>query len=171
MIGGNTSSKTNSGASSTVGRPGISASTMPVSTNRMAGGIFSRAATTATAASTTSRKTRIWRVGSILVLELGAIGWQRAGKGQGRCRVDAARDRACDHVGCRSAELGERERGIGKRALAGGGGKHEVTVKRRVHGVNCAGEARLRHHRETLGLGLGELGIGRDSDQRRARAW
>ena len=50
MTGGSTSSSTSSGASSTAGRPGISASTTPVSTSRMAGGIFSRAATTATAA-------------------------------------------------------------------------------------------------------------------------
>ena len=40
MIGGSTNSSTNSGASSTVGSPGTSASTTPVSTRRMAGGIF-----------------------------------------------------------------------------------------------------------------------------------
>src|ERR1700686_1202554 len=65
MTGGSTRSKTNSGASSTVGRPGMSASTTPVITSRMAGGIFSRSATTATAAITIRRDTRIWIVGSI----------------------------------------------------------------------------------------------------------
>ena len=39
MTGGSTSSRTSSGASSTAGRPGMSARATPVSTSRMAGGI------------------------------------------------------------------------------------------------------------------------------------
>src|SRR2546428_2889056 len=62
MTGGSTRSSTSSGASSTVGRPGTSASATPVSTSGIAGGILSRAATTATAATTTSSSTRIWIV-------------------------------------------------------------------------------------------------------------
>ncbi len=38
MIGGKTRSRTSSGASSTAGSPGMSASATPVSTRRMAGG-------------------------------------------------------------------------------------------------------------------------------------
>src|SRR5262245_34517687 len=63
MTGGNTRSRTSSGASSTVGNPGTSAKTTPVRTKRMAGGILRRAATSATAATTTSSNTRIWIVG------------------------------------------------------------------------------------------------------------
>ncbi len=59
MTGGKTSSSTTSGASSTAGRPGMSARMTPVSTNRMASGILSRAATTATAATTPSSTTKI----------------------------------------------------------------------------------------------------------------
>ena len=43
MTGGSTDSSTSSGASSNVGRPGISASPTPVSTSRMDGGTLSRA--------------------------------------------------------------------------------------------------------------------------------
>ena len=43
----------------------MSASTTPVSTRRMDGGIFSRAATTATAAITNSRNTSVWIVDSM----------------------------------------------------------------------------------------------------------
>src|SRR5262245_8780160 len=63
MTGGNTRSRTSSGASSTVGNPGTSAKTTPVRTKRMAGGILRRAATSATTATTTSSNTRIWIVG------------------------------------------------------------------------------------------------------------
>src|SRR6476660_6415134 len=62
MTGGNTKSSTSSGASSTTGRLGTTARTTPVSTKRMADGIFSRAATTATTAITASSSTKIWIV-------------------------------------------------------------------------------------------------------------
>src|ERR1700685_2374130 len=55
MIGGSTSSSTNSGAKLTRGRPGNSASATPVNTSRIAGGILSRLAATAIAATTTIR--------------------------------------------------------------------------------------------------------------------
>src|SRR5262245_58459551 len=63
MMGGNTRSRTSSGASSTVGNPGASAKTTPVRTKRMAGGTLRRVATSATAATTTSSNIRIWIVG------------------------------------------------------------------------------------------------------------
>ena len=56
MMGGSTSSRTTSGASSTGGRPGTSASRTPVTTRGMDGGILSRLATMATAATTASSK-------------------------------------------------------------------------------------------------------------------
>ena len=59
MTGGKTSSSTTSGASSIGGKPGTSASMTPASTNRMASGILSRSATTATAATTPRRSTKI----------------------------------------------------------------------------------------------------------------
>src|SRR5262250_1963570 len=62
MSGGSTSSSTSSGASSTAGRPGTSASATPVSTSRIELGILSRAAATATAATTNSSSTRVWMV-------------------------------------------------------------------------------------------------------------
>jgi hypothetical protein len=65
MTGGNTKSSTSSGESSSVGRPGTRARATPVSTNKMAGGTLSRAATTATDATMTSSNTSIWMVGSI----------------------------------------------------------------------------------------------------------
>src|SRR5215469_376242 len=60
ISGGNTSSSTSSGASCTGGRPGTSANKTPVSTRRIAGGTFHRFATTPTAASATSRSTKVW---------------------------------------------------------------------------------------------------------------
>src|SRR5271166_6990495 len=77
MTGGNTRSKTSSGASSSVGKPGTSARATPVSTKRMADGILSRAATSATAATTTSSDTRIWIVG-IMSTPVGNDGRTRA---------------------------------------------------------------------------------------------
>src|ERR1700691_592255 len=62
MIGGSTTRSTNSGAISIVGRPGMSARTTPVTTSRMDGGIFDRAATIATPAITANRNTRVWIV-------------------------------------------------------------------------------------------------------------
>src|SRR5260221_5091546 len=78
--GGSTKSNTNSGASRTVGSPGTSARTTPVSTSRIAGGTFSRAATTATAAITINSKTRIW----IVVVIIASTG---IGGGRGTSRV------------------------------------------------------------------------------------
>jgi hypothetical protein len=56
MIGGSTKSNANSGANFTVGRPGTSARATPLSTNRIAGGTFSRTAATETPAITVSSK-------------------------------------------------------------------------------------------------------------------
>ena len=62
MMGGNMRSNTSSGASSSGGRPGTSASRTPARTKRMAGGILSRFATTATPATTASSKMSTWIV-------------------------------------------------------------------------------------------------------------
>jgi len=59
MIGGSTNKSTKSGASFTVGSPGTSATATPLTTKRIAGGIFSRNAATETAATTVSSKMRI----------------------------------------------------------------------------------------------------------------
>src|SRR2546422_1586662 len=82
MMGGNTTSNTNSGANGTVGKPGISARTTPVRTRRMAGGILSRAAMTATAAITTSSTTRIWTIAiiSAVIRDDGLYGWGQRGR-------------------------------------------------------------------------------------------
>ena len=66
MTGGKIRSSTSSGASSTVGSPGISAITTPVSTSRMDGGTLSRLAMTATAATTASSTTSTWMVELII---------------------------------------------------------------------------------------------------------
>jgi hypothetical protein len=65
MTGGNTKSRTSSGESSSVGRPGTSARATPVSTSRMDGGILTRAATTATDATMLSSNISIWIVGTM----------------------------------------------------------------------------------------------------------
>src|SRR5271170_5089905 len=65
MIGGNTTRSMNSGAISTVGRPGTSARTTPVTISRIGDGIFDRAATRATPATTANRNTSVWIVGII----------------------------------------------------------------------------------------------------------
>src|SRR5208282_2210944 len=61
-MGGNTRSRTNSGASLTVGSPGTSASTTPVSTRRIAGGIFNRFATIPTTETMASSSIKLWMV-------------------------------------------------------------------------------------------------------------
>src|ERR1700721_886416 len=63
--GGSRTRSTNSGAIATVGRPGTSARTTPVTTSRIGDGIFDRAATIATPAITASRNTSAWIVGII----------------------------------------------------------------------------------------------------------
>ena len=65
MTGGNTKSRTSSGESSSVGRPGTSARATPVSTSRMDGGTLTRAATTATDATMISSNISIWIVGTM----------------------------------------------------------------------------------------------------------
>ena len=59
MMGGRISSSTSCGASSIAGRPGMRASTTPVTTRRMAGGTFDLFEATPTAAITASREIRI----------------------------------------------------------------------------------------------------------------
>ena len=73
MTGGKTSSNTTSGASFTAGRPGTSARSTPAITRRIAGGIFNRAAMTATAAITTRRSTKIW-IGKTFLTSEGSLG-------------------------------------------------------------------------------------------------
>src|SRR6185312_13142566 len=68
--GGNTSSSMISGASCTVGSPGTSATTMPIITSRIEGGIFSRAASSATPASTASSTSSIWMLWTMGCLRL-----------------------------------------------------------------------------------------------------
>src|SRR5437879_6131118 len=90
MIGGNTTSNTNCGANGTVGKPGIRARTTPVTTRRMAGGIASRAAMTATAAITTSSTTRVW-----IIAVISAVVSDDGLYGSGECRRPQARPSAC----------------------------------------------------------------------------
>ena len=52
----------------------------------------------------------------------------------------------------------------------GGNGEHDITIKRRVDRINGARQARLRHDRQSLGLRLGQLGVGRHDHQGRAGA-
>src|SRR5208282_975758 len=49
---------------------------------------------------------------------------------------------------------------IGQRPAAGRGREHHVAVKRAVHGIDGARQARLRHDCNALGLRLGENGVG-----------
>ncbi len=75
MIGGRIRSSTSSGASSTGGRPGTSAISTPVITRRMDGGILSRLATMATAATTASSNTSTWIVELIIGVQ-GRLGYE-----------------------------------------------------------------------------------------------
>src|ERR1700676_3240585 len=84
MTGGKTNNKTKSGASLTEGKPGMSASATPATTNNMAGGTSSLAASTEIAAITASSEIRISIVGSIVTPTFG-----RAAAASG------AADRAC----------------------------------------------------------------------------
>src|SRR5450432_1991617 len=62
MIGGSTNNSTKSGANFTIGSPGTRARATPLTTKRIAGGIFSRSAATETAAMTVRSKIRICTV-------------------------------------------------------------------------------------------------------------
>ena len=65
MTGGKTNNNTKSGASLTVGKPGMSASATPAATSKMAGGNSSRLASSEIAAITASSEIRISMVGSM----------------------------------------------------------------------------------------------------------
>src|SRR5579862_3615605 len=65
MTGGKTNNSTNSGASRTVGSPGMSASATPAATSNMAGGTSSRLASSEIAAITARSEIRISMVGSM----------------------------------------------------------------------------------------------------------
>ena len=54
--------------------------------------------------------------------------------------------------------------------FAGRSGEHHVAVERRVHRIDRAREAGLRHHREPLRLRLGQRRVGRDDGERRVLA-
>jgi hypothetical protein len=64
-MGGKTTKRTNSGAISIPGRPGIKARTTPIETKSIEDGILSRRANTAMAAFTASRRTKICIVETI----------------------------------------------------------------------------------------------------------
>src|SRR5437764_8461514 len=89
MIGGSTSSSTNSGASSTLGNPGINPRMMPVITSRIAPGTLSRASTMATAAITVSSSIKVWILGI-----MPGESWDRM-----RPRLPIGRHVQCDYMG------------------------------------------------------------------------
>src|SRR5215470_2685570 len=62
MSGGRIPSRTNSGASSIRGRPGISARAMPAMTRRIEGAVLNRRATRATTTSTAINSISVWIV-------------------------------------------------------------------------------------------------------------
>ena len=88
-----------------------------------------------------------------------------APKGSGRGRKDGARHRAGNRIGGTGAELGEAEQRVGERLAPGRGGEHHVAIERRVHRIDRAREAGLRHDGEPLRLPLGQRRIGRHHHQ------
>src|SRR6516225_3208958 len=69
---------------------------------------------------------------------------------------DPASDRPGQRIGANGAELRELVDGIAERSAPGRGGEYGVAVKRRVRGVDGAGEPILGDDREFLGLRLGQ---------------
>ena len=68
-------------------------------------------------------------------------------------------DRAGERGGRDGSEFREAQQRVGRPFAAGRHRKHDVAVERRVHRMDRAPEAGLRHHGDTLELRLGERGV------------
>src|SRR4051812_27826082 len=132
MSGGSITSSTNSGANSTRGSPGVSASRTPAITRTIEGAVCSRRAISAAATSTANRTRRIWMLAVMAAgyitrggdvasgLNLDCAGGNVDGQREQRGVEDERDDAVAEHG--TADRLGGGGHGGGPRGHAGGGG-------------------------------------------------